>query len=139
MTVRKIADVTEEELEECESKELFDSYSQEFLYVKMTSRKPMPNNKGPKKRTRWPTLDQLRPKLKKASLLETSLEEEQVAAKPNPVKMKVKESGEFCSRTAKNQVCLSFLHGTFENGAGFVCFKTHYKSDDSSLMTHDSE
>ena len=73
MTVRKVADVTEEELEECETKEkLIDAYAQEFLYVKMTSKRK--EVKG----SRWPTLDQLRPKLKRASLLETSLEEEQV-------------------------------------------------------------
>ena len=89
MTVRKIADVTEEELEECESKELFDSYSQEFLYVKMTHKKPISNTLA-KKRSRWPTLDQLRPKLKRACLLETSLEEEQVA----PPVVKIKTSGD---------------------------------------------
>ena len=85
MTVRKVADVTEEELEECESKKLFDAYAQEFLYVKMTSKRTVSKGAGghaaglsvKKRRSRWPTLDQLRPKLKRASELETSLEEEQ--------------------------------------------------------------
>ena len=85
MTVRKVADVTEEELEECESKKLFDAYAQEFLYVKMTSKRTVSKGAGghaaglsvKKRRSRWPTLDQLRPKLKRASVLETSLEEEQ--------------------------------------------------------------
>ena len=84
MTVRKVADVTEEELEECESKKLFDPYAQAFLYVKMTSKQTVPSKTGnasqnavKKRRSRWPTLDQLRPKLKRASVLETSLEEEQ--------------------------------------------------------------
>lgn len=69
MTVRKVADLQEEELEECEpiwSK----NYSQEYLYVKMTCKSET--------KSRWPTLEQLRPKLKRASLLETSLEDEQI-------------------------------------------------------------
>ena len=84
MTVRQVADVTEEELEECESKQKnFDAYGQEFLYVKMTSRR---GKEVQPKRSRWPTLDQLRPKLKRASLLETSLEEEQVPMGTQPHK-----------------------------------------------------
>lgn len=72
MTVRKVADVQEEELEECESY-WSKNYSQEYLYVKMTSK----CDKGTTK-SRWPTLEQLRPRIKRASLLETSLEDEQV-------------------------------------------------------------
>ena len=38
MTVRKIADLQEEELDECESVLLSKQYSQQYLYVKMTSK-----------------------------------------------------------------------------------------------------
>ena len=111
MVVRKVADVTKEEIEECESKELFDSYSQEFLYVKMTSRKQPPNS-GPKKRSRWPTLDQLRPKLKRASLMETSLEEEQVVPPSVRILKAGEESGLFS--------CMG--HQILTNFFGFECF-----------------
>lgn len=75
MTVRKVADVQEEELEECESY-WSKNYSQEYLYVKMTSKCEAGTSTS--QRSRWPTLEQLRPRLKRASLLETSLEDEQV-------------------------------------------------------------
>ena len=80
MTVRKIADIHEEELEECEAKHtnISNNYSSEYLYVKMTT--VTSSAREVKRRRRWPTLDQLRPKLKKASLMETSLEEEQKMA-----------------------------------------------------------
>ena len=86
MTVRTVADLKEEELEEIEPV-YSKHYSQEYLYVKMTSRFSSAHESAAAaaavaaghQRSRWPTLEQLRPKLKRASLMETSLEDEQIA------------------------------------------------------------
>ncbi len=80
MSVRKVADLQEEEIEECEplwSK----NYSQEYLYVKMRFSQNSPDVTNRQRGSRWPTLEQLRPKLKRASLLETSLEDDQLLPK----------------------------------------------------------
>jgi len=100
MTVSKIADVQEEELEEYEPENVWSkNYSQEYLYVKMTSRLSSTSSKAENyqqqgyRKSRWPTLDQLRPKLREASLTESALEdnnssqEGQVAAAGIPKKM----------------------------------------------------
>ena len=53
----------------------------EYLYVKMTAKLSSPKSKSfNRKRSRWPTLDQLRPKLKRNAVMETSLEEDQLSA-----------------------------------------------------------
>ena len=67
ITVRNIDDIHEEELDECESKDTIigDHYSQEYLYVKMTSKlsnskASFSQNAAIQRRLRWPTLDDLR-------------------------------------------------------------------------------
>ena len=94
MTVRNIDDIHEEELDECEAKNtkllMADHYSQEFLYVKMTARLSSHSRGGLKscdnirRRSRWPTLEELRPKLKKVMEEEnTALSSIQVQVKSN--------------------------------------------------------
>ena len=67
-----------------------DHYSQEFLYVKMTARLSSHSRGGLKscdnirRRSRWPTLEELRPKLKKVMEEEnTALSSIQVQVKSN--------------------------------------------------------
>ena len=130
MTVRKVADVTEEELEECESKKLFDAYAQEFLYVKMTSKRTVSKgaagghaNPVKKRRSRWPTLDQLRPKLKRASVLETSLEEEQQVLINSSVIHKP-ASGVPMIRTKKTANSAAGYNKDVSSFTFFFCMKT---------------
>ena len=97
MTVRNIDDIHEEELDECEAKNtkllMADHYSQEYLYVKMTARlssqargglKTCDNIRSRRQSSRWPTLEELRPKLKKVMEEEnTALSSIQVQVKSN--------------------------------------------------------
>jgi hypothetical protein len=75
ISVRNIADIHEEELDECESHDLMSNDCREYLYVKMTARIKNHHPRSNNRRSRWLTLDELRPKLRAASLMETSLEE----------------------------------------------------------------
>ena len=97
MTVRNIDDIHEEELDEREAKNtkllMADHYSQEYLYVKMTARlssqargglKTCDNIRSRRQSSRWPTLEELRPKLKKVMEEEnTALSSIQVQVKSN--------------------------------------------------------
>ena len=106
MTVRNIDDIHEEELDECEAKNtkllMADHYSQEFLYVKMTARLSSHSRGGLKscdnirRRSRWPTLEELRPKLKKV------MEEENTAL--SSLQVQVKSSKATQISNAANQV-----------------------------------
>ena len=109
MTVRNIDDIHEEELDECEAKNtkllMADHYSQEYLYVKMTARlssqargglKTCDNIRSRRQSSRWPTLEELRPKLKKV------MEEENTAL--SSLQVQVKSSKATQISNAANQV-----------------------------------